>query len=129
MKSECVSKVLEKHFEAASSQSVCRTLHNSSYVQRRLKAPKTERILSVTDLKDDDEGESGSQDVPELQGEVVGHCAPGWRSVVSVPAVSGLDVITGIPDLPHVEPRQAAVHVALQTPGGGEEDMRLKTRK
>lgn len=33
---------------------------------------KTETEKVLTDLKDDDEGQSGSQDVPELQGELVG---------------------------------------------------------
>lgn len=66
----------------------------------------------LTDLKDDDEGQSGSQDVPKLQGEFVRHRAPGWSSVVSVPAVSGPATVC----LPHFKQGQAAVHVAPQTP-------------
>lgn len=66
----------------------------------------------LTDLKDDDEGQSGSQDVPKLQGEFVRHWAPGWSSVVSVPALFGLAAVC----LPHFKHRQAAVHVASQTP-------------
>lgn len=66
-----------------------------------------------TDLKDDDEGQPGSQDVPELQGELVRHLAPGRCSVVSVPTVSGLAAVL---QLTHVEHRQTAVHVASQTP-------------
>lgn len=65
----------------------------------------------LTDLKDDDEGQSGGQDVPELQGELVGLRAPGWSPVVSVPAVPGL-----VHRL-HFKHGQAAVHVASQTPG------------
>lgn len=67
----------------------------------------------LTDLEDDDEGQPGSQDVPELQGEFVRHWAPGRRSVVSVPAVSRLAAVL---QLTHVKHRQAAVHVASQTP-------------
>lgn len=67
----------------------------------------------LTDLKDDDEGQPGSQDVPELQGEFVRHGAPGRRSVVSVPAVSGLAAVL---QLAHVKHRQAAVHIPLQAP-------------
>lgn len=69
----------------------------------------------VTDLKDDDECQPGSQDMPELQSEFVRHCVPGWRSVVSVPAVPRM---VSVIQLTHVEHGQAAVHVALQTPGG-----------
>lgn len=69
----------------------------------------------VTDLKDDDECQPGSQDMPELQSEFVWHCVPGWRSVVSVPAVSR---VVSVIQLTHVKHGQAAVHVALQTPTG-----------
>lgn len=62
-------------------------------------------------LKYNDEGQPGSQDVPELKGELVGHRAPGRCSVVSVPAVSRLVAV----QLAHVKHRQAAVHVASQT--------------
>lgn len=68
----------------------------------------------VTNLKDDDECQPGSQDVPELQGKLVGYRAPGWCSVISVPAVSGH---TAVIHLPHIKHRQAAVHIALQAPG------------
>lgn len=71
----------------------------------------------LTDLKDDDEGEPGSQDVPELQGEFVRPRAPGRRSVVSVPAVS---IHAAVLHILHLKHRQAAVHVALQTPEGEE---------
>lgn len=74
----------------------------------------------LTDLKDDDEGQPGSQDMPELQGEFVRHWAPRRRSVVSVPAVSELAAVLR---LPHVKHRQAAVHVASQTPEGGKEKL------
>lgn len=67
----------------------------------------------ATDLKDDDEGQPGSQDVPELQGEFVGHAAPRWGSVVSVPAVVGLLMAAVVA---HVKDGEAAVHVASQTP-------------
>lgn len=67
----------------------------------------------LTHLKDDDEGQPGSQDVPELQGELVGNRAPGRCSVVSVPAVSRL---TAVLQVAHVKHRQATVHVASQTP-------------
>lgn len=72
---------------------------------------KAEWVL--TDLKDDDKGQPGSQDVPELQGEFIRHRAPGRCSVVSVPAVSGLAAVL---QLAHVKHRQAAVHVPLQAP-------------
>lgn len=68
----------------------------------------------LTDLEDDDEGQPGRQDVPELQGELVGLRAPGRSSVVPVAAEPGL---VGHAHLKH---RQAAVHVASQTPGGGQ---------
>lgn len=71
---------------------------------------KTEPEKVLTDLKDDDEGQSGSQDVPELQGELVGFRAPGWSPVVSVPAVPGLVYRL------HFKHGQAAVHVASQAP-------------
>lgn len=67
----------------------------------------------LTDLKDDDEGQPGSQDVPELQSEFIRHRAPGRCPVVSVPAVSGLAAVL---QLTHVKHREAAVHVASQTP-------------
>lgn len=47
---------------------------------------KTKQGRVRTDLKDDDECQPGSQDMPELQGEVIGHGAPGRCSVVPVPA-------------------------------------------
>lgn len=72
---------------------------------------KQRREEALTDLKDDDEGQPGGQDVPELQGELVGLRAPGRSPVVPVPAESGL---VGRAHLKH---RQAAVHVASQTPG------------
>lgn len=74
----------------------------------------------LTDLKDDDEGQPGSQDVPELQREFVRHWAPGRRPVVSVPAVYGQAAVHRVPHLKH---RQAAVHVASQTPEGGKEKL------
>jgi len=70
-------------------------------------------------LKDDDEGQPGSQDVPELQGEFVGLWAPGRRSVVSVPAEGGLAAVL----LPHLKHRQAAVHVTSQTSEGGKQNL------
>ena len=75
----------------------------------------------LTDLKDDDEGQSGSQDVPELQGEFIRHWAPGRCSVVSVPAVSVQAVV-------RLEHRQAAVHVASQTPEGERRSYQTTTR-
>lgn len=75
----------------------------------------------LTDLKDDDEGQSGSQDVPELQGEFVRHCTPGRCSVVSVPAVSVQAAV-------RLEHRQAAVHVASQTPEGKRRSYQTTTR-
>lgn len=80
--------------------------------QSRCQTEKQTKEEVLTDLEDDDEGQSGSQDVPELQGELVGLRAPGWSPVVPVPAESGL---VGHAHLKH---RQAAVHVASQTPGG-----------
>lgn len=78
----------------------------------------------MTDLKDDDECQPGSQHMPELQGELVGRCAPGRRSVVSVPAVSEL---TAVLQLPHVKHRQAAVHITSQAPEPIEEKINYHT--
>lgn len=80
---------------------------------RQIRKQRKDKVL--TDLKDDDEGQTGSQDVPELQGELVGLWAPGWSPVVPVAAESGL---IGHAHLKH---RQAAVHVASQTPWGNTE--------
>lgn len=76
----------------------------------------------LTDLKDDDEGQSGSQDVPKLQGEFVRHLAPGRCPVVSVPAVSSLAAVR----LLHFKHRQATVHVTSQT-SEGEREARNQT--
>lgn len=81
---------------------------------------KQRKEEALTDLKDDDEGQPGSQDVPELQRELVGLRAPGRSPVVPVPAESGL---VGHAHLKH---RQAAVHVASQTPGEHRERERVR---
>lgn len=81
---------------------------------------KQRKEEALTDLKDDDEGQPGGQDVPELQGELVGLRAPGRSPVVPVPAESGL---VGRAHLKH---RQAAVHVASQTPGEHRERERVR---
>lgn len=78
----------------------------------------------VTDLKDDDEGQPGSQDMPELQGEFIWNWAPGRCSVVSVPAVPWLVAVRA-----HVKHRQAAVHVASQTPESKEEKLSEPSRR
>lgn len=77
----------------------------------------------MSDLKDDDERQPGSQDVPELQSELVRHRAPGRRSVVSVPALDGL--VVGH----QLEHGQAAVDVASQTPGGQRGSYHAGTRR
>ncbi len=83
--------------------------------QKRNKKETKKKQGVLTDLKDDDEGQPGSQDVPELQGEFVRHWAPGRCSVVSVPTVFGLAAVL---QHAHVKHRQATVHVASQAPEG-----------
>lgn len=60
-------------------------------------------------LKHDDEGQPGSQDVPVLEGELVGFGAPRGPSVVSVPAVAGFPYA----ELTQVEEGQAVVDVSF----------------